>query len=156
MVLVNARWDQLRNHMVSLLIVAVIPAVVWLAISFGKLSMLGVVALIGVILAVYIGLRHPLWLYWGLAFVLAALPFGYFPGVHVPLYLTFVFGAVVASIVHPRLARSIHPLEWAVIALIVTSAISVVATGANILAISTFIKWLLPTLRSAGAVAIVK
>jgi polysaccharide biosynthesis protein PslJ len=143
---VNARWDLLRNHMVSLLIVAAIPAVVWLAISFGKLSMLGVVAVIAVILAVYIGLRHPLWLYWGLAFVLAALPFGYFPGVHVPLYLPFVFGCVVAAIVHPRLARSMHPLEWAIIALIITSALSVIATGVNILAIAVFIKWLLATL----------
>jgi hypothetical protein len=132
--------------MVSLLIVAAVPVVVWLAISFGKLSMLGVVALIGLILAIYIGLRHPLWLFWGLAFVMAALPFGRFPGVGLPLYLPLVFGAVVAALVHPRLARSIHPLEWAVVALIVTSAISVVASGANILAISTFIKWLLPTL----------
>jgi polysaccharide biosynthesis protein PslJ len=143
---VNARWDQLRNHMVSLLIVAVIPAVVWLAISFGKLSMLGVVGVIGLILAVYIGLRHPLWLFWGLAFVMGALPFGRFPGVGLPLYLPLVFGVVVAALVHPRLARSMHPLEWAVFALIVTSGISVVATGPNILAISTYIKWLLPTL----------
>jgi hypothetical protein len=121
MVAVNARWDLLRNHIVSVAIVAVVPAVAYLAISYGRWTTLGTVALIALAVAIYVGLRHPLWLYWMLAGVMGLLPVGYFPGVHVPLYLPFAFGVILAAVLHPREQTRIHPLEIAVVLLIVVS-----------------------------------
>ncbi|WP_414684911.1 O-antigen ligase family protein [Mycobacterium sp.] len=143
MVSVNTRWDQLRNHMVSAGIVAVIAATVWLAMSFGKLSMLGVVGLVGLIVAVYVGVRHPLWLFWALAAVMAVLQYGRIPGAHLPLYLPLAFGCLLASILHPRFARSPHPLELAVLALIITSGLSVVANYQSLADVSIFVRWLI-------------
>jgi hypothetical protein len=143
MVFVNTRWDQLRNHMVSVAIVAAIAATVWLAMSFGKLSMLGVVGVVGLIVATYVGLRHPLWLFWALAAVMAVLQYGRIPGVHLPMYLPLAFGCILASIIHPRFARSPHPLELAVMALIITSGLSVVANYQSLADVSIFIRWLI-------------
>jgi hypothetical protein len=143
MVSVNTRWDQLRNHMVSAAIVAVIAATVWLAISFGKLSLLGVVGLVALIVAAYVGVRHPLWLFWALAAVMAVLQYGRFPGAHLPLYLPLAFGCLLASILHPRFARSPHPLELAVLALIITSGLSVAANYQSLADVSIFVRWVI-------------
>ena len=55
---------------------------------------------------------------------MAGLQFGRIPGINLPIYLPLAFGAVVASFLHPRLARSMHPLEFAWIALIITRAVT--------------------------------
>jgi hypothetical protein len=146
MVAVNARWDLLRNHIVSVAIVAVVPAVAYLAMSYGRWTTLGVVGLIALAVAIYVGLRHPLWLYWMLAAVMGLLPTGYFPGVHVPLYLPFAFGIFLAAVLHPREQTRIHPLEIAVLLLIVVSGLSVLVTGVSLLAIAQYVKWLIATL----------
>ena len=146
MAIVNASGDVLRNIILPIAIVAVVPAIAWSTVSFGQLALFGVIGLAAVIVAVYVGLRHPLWLFWGLAFVIGALPFGHVPGVNLPLYLPLAFGAVVAVYVHPRLARSMHPLEIAVWALIVTSVLSVLATSITPTSIVMIVRWTIVTL----------
>lgn len=142
----NARLGQLGNLKSSAGILAVIVGLVWLATSFGQVTLLGIVAIAALVAGIYIGLRHPLWFLYGLAVVTGALPFGYFPGVHVPLYLPFAFGAVVALFVHPRLARPIHPLEWAIIALVITSIASVAVTGVGVGDVIQIVRWSVVTL----------
>jgi hypothetical protein len=127
--------------MVSAAIVAAIGATVWLAMSFGKLSMLGVVGVVGLIVATYVGLRHPLWLFWGLGVVMAVLQYGRIPGVGLPLYLPLAFGCILAALIHPRFVRSPHPLELAVLALIIMSGLSVIATYQSMADITIFIRW---------------
>jgi hypothetical protein len=146
MVGVNPRWDLLRNRMVSVGVIAGVPLVVWLAMSLGTLSLVAVLGLIGLIVGVYVGVRHPLWLYWGLAAVMAGLQFGRIPGVHLPLYLPLAFGVLVAALFHPRLARSAHPLELAVLTLVLASAVSVIATGHSLSDASLFIRWAIAAL----------
>jgi hypothetical protein len=72
--------------MVPAAIVAVGPILAWLVLDHlgtPKYAFVGVAALL---LAVYIGLWHPLRPYGGPAVVLAGLPFGASPGIHVPPY----------------------------------------------------------------------
>ena len=146
MAIVNARGDVLRNIIFPIAIVAVVPPIAWLTVSYGQLALLGVIGLAGVIVAVYVGMRHPLWLFWSLALIIGALPFGQFPGVNLPLYLPLAFGAVVAVYVHPRLARSLHPLEIALWALVVTSVLSVLATSISPMSIVMIVRWTVVTL----------
>jgi hypothetical protein len=127
-------------------IVLVCPVIVALAVVGGPVA-LGVTAgLIALIVSVYVGLRHPLLLFWGLAFVLGALPFGYFPGVHVPLYLPFAAGGVLAALVHPSDHAPFHPLEKLVVLLILVSGLSVVFTGHNVIDVTVFIRWAIAAL----------
>ena len=112
----------------------------WQAFAVGRVGVLGL------LVGTYVGVRHPLWLYWGLAVIMAGLQFARIPGIGLPIYLPLAFGAVVASFVHPRLARSMHPLEFAVLALIITSGLSVVATGFSPTSASLFIRWAIPSL----------
>ncbi|MUL46800.1 O-antigen ligase domain-containing protein [Mycobacterium sp. CBMA293] len=142
----NAHLGQLGNPKSSAAILAVIVGLAWLATSFGKLALLGIVAVAVLGVGIYVGMRHPLWFLYGLAVVTGALPFGYFPGVHVPLYLPFAFGAIVALFVHPRLARPIHPMEWSIIALLVTSTVSVIVTGTGLGDVIQIVRWAAVTL----------
>ncbi|BDX33870.1 hypothetical protein TUM20985_44170 [Mycobacterium antarcticum] len=146
MVLVNPGRETFRNVAMSIAIVAMTLATVWLAISFGKLALFGVIGILGLIVAAYVGIRHPLWFFYGLAAVMAGLQFGRIPGISLPIYLPLEFGCLVAAYFHPRLARSMHPLEFAVLALVITSGISVVATGVSLTSASLFIRWALPSL----------
>lgn len=143
---VNVRPDQLRNVVVSIAIVAVTLAAVWAGISFGTLSLIGVIAVVALLVGAYVGVRHPLWLFYALAAVMAALQFGRIPGANLPIYLPLEFGALVAAYFHPKLARSMHPLEFAVLALVVTSGLSVVVSGFSLTAASLFIRWAIPSL----------
>jgi hypothetical protein len=143
---VKAREDLLSKHMVSVGIVAVVPAMVWLANSFGLYSFLGVVGLVAVAVALYVGMRHPLWLYWALAAVLGTLPFGYFPGIHIPLYLPFAFGVILAAVLHPRQHSRFHRLEMAVVLLVIVAGMSVLATGITMPAIIGYVRWSVVTL----------
>ncbi len=146
MVIVNPSRETLRNAVVSILIVAVTLGAVWVAISFGKLSLLGIVGILGLVVGAYVGVRHPLWLFYSLAAVMAGLQFGRIPGVGLPIYLPLAFGSLIAAYFHPRLARSMHPLEFAVLALVITSGMSVVATGLSATAASLYIRWAIPSL----------
>lgn len=138
---VETSRDLVRN--VSLLVVtlAVVLPAVWAATSFGKLAMLGVVGIVGLVVAVYVGLRHPLWFLWALAFVVAALPFSRVPGVGVPIWYLLAFGAIVAALLHPRLARSPHPLELAMWAVFFTFAVALVVTMESVADISAFVRY---------------
>lgn len=49
------------------------------ALIGGALPVAALLGLSAAVVGTYIGIRHPLWLYWLLAAALAALPFGYFP-----------------------------------------------------------------------------
>lgn len=152
MVIVNPSRETLRNAVVSILIVAVTLGAVWVAISFGKLSLLGVIGILGLLVGAYVGVRHPLWLFYSLAAVMAGLQFGRIPGVGLPIYLPLAFGSLIAAYFHPRLARSMHPLEFAVLALVITSGISVVATGLSGTSASLYIRWAIPSLLALALV----
>ncbi|GAB7071624.1 hypothetical protein JCM12141A_59130 [Mycolicibacterium hodleri] len=130
----------------SVVIVAVTLAAVWVAISFGKLAFIGVIGALALLVAAYVGVRHPLWLYYALAAIMAGLQFGRIPGVSLPIYLPLAFGAVVASYFHPRLARSKHPLEFAWIALIITSGVTMVVNAHGFADYSLYIRWLIPSM----------
>jgi hypothetical protein len=146
MVAVKPRWEQLSD-MLPVAIVAACPLLVWLMLGGNPLVLYAVLGLTLAAVGVYIGLRHPLWLFWGLAAVLGAIPAGYFPGVHVPLYLPLAFGTVLAAIIHPSDSdrTRLHPLEVAVLLLICTSALSLVATGRTLADFGQFTKWIVST-----------
>lgn len=115
----------------------------------GKPAIMGVAALIALTVGVYIGLRHPLWLYWGMAVAIGTLPFGYFPGVHLPLYLPFAGGALVAAVVHPNAAKRFpvlgSTLAKSVLVLVIISAVSMIVTFSSIVNILDFTKWAIAT-----------
>jgi hypothetical protein len=146
MVIVNPTREMIRNIMVSVVIVAVTLAAVWAAISFGKLAFIGVIGALGLLVAAYVGVRHPLWLFYALAAIMAGLQFGRIPGISLPMYLPLALGAVVASYFHPRLARSMHPLELAWIALIITSGVTMAVNANGFVDYSLYIRWLIPSM----------
>jgi polysaccharide biosynthesis protein PslJ len=127
-------------------VLLVCPVVVALAVVGGQMVTLAVAGLIALLISVYIGLRHPLWLFWGLAAVVGALPFGYFPGVHVPLYLPFAAGALLAAVVHESNNVPFHPLEKAVVLLLLASGVSLIFTGRDLVDVTVFVRWVIATL----------
>lgn len=137
---------KLPNRLDAACIVVVSSVVTASTILGGTPVKLGAIALLGLTVAAYIGLRHPLYLYRALAFSLGALPFGYLPGIHAPLVFTLGAAVVVAALVHPTAVNRITLGESAVIVLVVTSALSVVATGRAVIDYSEFGKWLVSTL----------
>jgi polysaccharide biosynthesis protein PslJ len=132
--------------MATAAILAIVLVSVWGATSFGKLALLGVIGGFALLAAVYVGLRHPLWFFWGLAFVMGALPFGRVPGVGVPMWQPLAFGAVVATFLHPRFRTSTHPMEFAMWVLFLTSLLSLVVTGQSFADVSIFIRWGIATM----------
>ncbi|MDQ2635342.1 MAG: O-antigen ligase domain-containing protein [Actinomycetota bacterium] len=135
------RQDLIGKSMLALAAIGICPLVAWAAFGHGTLVTYAVVGLLGLVIGVYIGLRHPLWLFWGMAAVIGGLPFGYFPGVHIPLYLLFAAGAVLAAIIHPTQRTRLSRMEVAVMALLVASALSVVGTGVTLPAVLLYAKW---------------
>ncbi|ODQ84475.1 hypothetical protein BHQ17_27210 [Mycolicibacterium holsaticum] len=127
--------------MLALAAIGICPLVAWAALGHGTLVTYAVVGVLGLVIGVYIGLRHPLWLFWGMAAVIGGLPFGYFPGVHIPLYLLFAAGAVLAAIIHPTQRTRLSRMDIAVMALLVASALSVVGTGVTLPAVLLYAKW---------------
>jgi hypothetical protein len=147
MVTVNARWDVLRNHMPSVLIVAACPLIAWFVVSqTGELILMAAVGVVAFAVAIYVGLRHPLVLYWGLAVVLGFLPFGYVPGVHIPLYLVFTAGVLLAAVMHPGEQVRFTTLEISIVVLIFTGLVSILATGLSLTALLVFVQWAFCTL----------
>jgi hypothetical protein len=111
------------------------------AVLGGKPAIIAIGGLLAVVVAVYIGLRHPLWLYYGTVIFVTTFPFGYFPGVHVPIYLVFGCGSILAFLVHPRAVRRHSPLMTTVLVLILLSGVSMIATFSTPLNIVDFAKW---------------
>jgi hypothetical protein len=70
---VKLRWDLFPSLMVPVAIVAVCPLLVWQVLQHLGVPMYAFVGIVGLLVAVYIGLFHPLWLYWGFAVTLAGL-----------------------------------------------------------------------------------
>jgi hypothetical protein len=126
--------------MLTVAAIAVVLASVWVATSFGKLALLGVVGGYALIVALYVGLRHPLWYFWGLALIMGGLPFARVPGVGVPIWYLLVFGAIVAAFVHPRFASNTHRLEVAVWVVFATAAVSLLVTFHSLADISVFVR----------------
>jgi hypothetical protein len=141
MVLVKSQSDRVGKYILAVAAIAICPVAVWAALGHGRIMTLGLVGVLALIIGAYIGLRHPLWLYWALAVVLGGLPFAYFPGVHVPMYLLFAGGAILAAIIHPSEQTKLSRLENAVLLLILASALSVVATGLSMPGLLLFAKW---------------
>lgn len=138
-----------NNVLVGAAIVASVALVAGAATVVGKPAIMAVAALIALSVGVYIGLRHPLWLYWGMAVAVGTLPFGYFPGVHLPLYLPFAGGALVAALVHPNAAKRFpvlgSALAKAVLVLVIISGISMIITFSSIVNILDYTKWAIAT-----------
>lgn len=148
--LVKPRWNVLGKYMLAAATVAVIPLGVWAAIDYGRLVTFGLVGIVAMIVGVYVGLRHPLWLYWGLAVVMGVIPFGYLPGVHVPLYLLFAAGALLAALIHPTARSSLSRLEVAVLLLILAAGLAMVATGVSLYSMMAFARWSIASLLVIG------
>ena len=145
--LVKPRWNLLGKYMLAAATVAVVPVVVWAVINHhGRLWMLGLVGVLALTVAVYVGLQQPLWLYWALAAVMGVMPFGYVPGVHVPMYLVFAVGVLLAALIHTTERSTVSRLEVAVLLLIVAAGVSVIATGVTKFALLTSFRWALGTL----------
>jgi hypothetical protein len=142
---VNTNRDLVRNLTVTAAAIAVVLPSVWLATSFGKLALFGVVGVAGLIVATYVGLRHPLWYFWGLALIMGGLPYARIPGVGLPIWYLLAFGAIVAAFMHPRFARSTHPIEVAMWAMFITAAVSLLVTYQSLADISIFVRWSLAT-----------
>lgn len=127
-------------------IVVVTPILVWLALDhLGKPTFV-LIGAVGVVVAVYVGLYHPVWLYWGLAAVLAGVPFGYFLGVHLPMYLPLAFGVVLAAILYPRPEERFTNLEIAILVFVLVSGVSVVVTSHSPGGLIQYVRWSLVTL----------
>jgi len=111
----------------------------------GKLGIIGVVGVLALIVATYVGMYHPLWLVYTMVVTVTTLPFGSFPGVHLPIYLVCGAGAMLALLLYPRHTRRHSALMSAVLVLIVLSGLSMVVTYSSPVNIVDFAKWALAT-----------
>jgi len=134
------------KHIVHVLIIAGCLALAWFALERGKMPTVAIIGLAIVIIAAYIGLRHPLWLYYGMAAAVGFMPFGYFPGVHVPLYLPFTAGVVLAAAIHPAHRRGLSPMEITVILLVIASGLSMIVNANGLVDYGEYVKWSFATL----------
>jgi hypothetical protein len=143
-VTLGMRWR--TEAIAGIAVVLVCPVLAALVVGGSLGVKLAVVGLIAMIASIYIGVRHPLWLYWGFAVVIGALPFGYFPGVHIPLYLPFAAGVLLAAVVHPNRDMPFHPLEKAVVVLVLASGVSLVFTAHGLPDVTAFVRWIIAAL----------
>jgi polysaccharide biosynthesis protein PslJ len=141
-----ASSNTLGKYILATATVLLCPVAVLAALGHSKLFSYALSGILALIVAVYIGLRHPLWLYWMLALVLGAIPFGYVPGVHIPLYLLFSAGILLAALIHPSERSKFSRLEIALVGLVVASALSVVVTGIDFFSLLLFGRWAIATL----------
>ncbi|MGB8404120.1 MAG: O-antigen ligase family protein [Mycobacterium sp.] len=111
----------------------------------GKLGVIAIGGLLAMIVGVYVGMRHPMWLIYGMTISVTTLPFGYFPGVHVPLYLVFACGSLLALLLHPRAVRRHTTMMSAVLIMVLLSGLSMVFTFSSIVNIMDFTKWAVAT-----------
>jgi hypothetical protein len=142
--------------MVPVAIAAVCPILVWLVLDHLGAPMYAFVGVVGLVVAVYIGLWHPLWLYWGFAFTLAGLPFGTLPGIHVPLYLIFSAAIVLASVLYRSPERPFHRMEKAVLIMVAVAAASVVVTSFSLGGAFQYAKWSIITLAAVALMRLSK
>lgn len=127
-------------------IVAVTVLLTGAAIAGGALPTAALVGVVALAVGTYIGIRHPLWLFWSLAFSLGALPFGYFPGVHLPLTFGLGVAVLLATLLHPTLEAELSNIAKVVLLLVLASGVSVAATATSVTDISEFAKWSFATL----------
>ncbi|MDI9894197.1 O-antigen ligase domain-containing protein [Rhodococcus sp. IEGM 1381] len=127
--------------------IVVVPVFVTFAMIVGGTpAKLGAIGLAALTIGAYIGLRHPLYLTRALAFSLGALPFGYIPGVHAPLVFALGIAVILATVIHRMAVSRITWGEMTIIALLVTSTLSLVATSGSLVDYVEFGKWLVSTL----------
>jgi len=143
---VKLRWDLVPSLMVPVAIVAVCPLLVWQVLQHLGTPMYAFVGIVGLLVAVYIGLWHPLWLYWGFAVTLAGLPFGTVPGIHVPLYLLFAAAIVLAAAIYRSPERRFDSMEKAVLIFVAIAAVSVVVTSLSLGGLFQYAKWAIVSL----------
>lgn len=147
---VKLRWDLVPSLMVPVAIVAVCPLLVWQVLGHLGTPMYAFVGIVGLLVAVYIGLWHPLWLYWGFAFTLAGLPFGTLPGIRVPLYLIFAAAIVLAAVIYRSPERRFHRMEKAVLIFVALAAVSVVVTSLSLGGLYQYVKWAIVSLAAVA------
>lgn len=142
-----------RARLATLGVVAVLvvgPLAGAAAVLGGKLALIGVVGLAGLVVGAYIGLRHPMWLYYGLGITVGFLPFGVVPLAPLPLYLVFGGSVVLAAALHPSAGMHWHPLERTLLVLVAVSAVSVVFSAVSLSDYVDYVKWALVTLAVIG------
>lgn len=131
-----------RSEIYAGALACVVGSLAAIAAAFGgKLAIIAIIGLIAVVVGVYIGMRHPLWLYYGTVVSAVVLPVGYFPGVHIPIYLVCGCGSMLAFLLHPRAVRRRSPLMSAVMLLILMSGLSMLVTFSSPANIMDFTKW---------------
>ncbi len=146
MVHVKLRSDLLQPYLMPAAIIATCPVLVWVVLNQLGIPTYAFIGALGLIVAVYVGLWHPLWLYWSFAFILAGLPFGIIPGIHVPLYLAFAAAIIVAALIYPRTELPFHRVEKAVLILVFVAGVSVIATSFSLGGLFQYAKWSIVTL----------
>lgn len=142
----NSRAEVIRNSLITVVGVVVILGAVWLGTAYGRIGLFAVVGVIGLVVGIYVGLRHPLWYFWGLAAIMAGLAFGRIPGISLPIYLPLAFGAIVAAFFHPRFATSMHPLEVGVLVLFLGSGVAMAIASLTLPDVSLYVRWGIATL----------
>ncbi len=147
---VKLRWDLVPSLMVPVAIVAVCPLLVWQVLQHLGMPMYGFLGIVGLLVAVYIGLWHPMWLYWGFAVTLAGLPFGTVPGVRIPLYLLFAAAIVVAAAIYRSPERRFSSLEKAFLIFVALAGVSVVVTSLSLSGVYLFVKWAIVSLAAVA------
>ncbi|QTI70488.1 O-antigen ligase domain-containing protein [Gordonia polyisoprenivorans] len=139
-------------------IVGAVSAITFAAIFAGPTPTQLVMLLAIVIAGTYIGLAHPTWLLWTLAAVIACLPAGYVPGVHLPLIFAMTSAVLLATVIHPpagpsparsstagssvaRYRSSLQPLDRLLILFALIAIPSVVLTMTGLADIVEYAKW---------------
>lgn len=77
----------------------------------------------------------------GVGLVAGALPFGYVPGVHVPLFTLGAAACLAAVLIRPTASPRLSWLEPAIVGLMVCSLVSFVATARTVVDAEEFVKW---------------
>src|ERR1700738_5355777 len=146
MVPVKLRSDVLQPYLMPAAIIATCPVLVWFVLNHLGTPMYAFIGAVGLIVAVYVGLWPSCWLFWSLAFILAGLPFGTFPGIHVPLYLALAPAIVLAAVIYPRTELPLHRREKALLILVFVAGVSVIATSFSLGGFYQYAKWSMMTL----------
>lgn len=147
---VKLRWHLVPPIMVPVAIVAVCPLLVWQVLQHLGAPMYAFLGLVGLLVGAYIGLFHPLWLYWGFAITLAGLPFGTVPGVRVPLYLLFAAAIVLAAAIYRSPERRFAGMEKAILVFVALAAVSVVVTSLSLGGLYQYVKWAIVSLAAVA------
>lgn len=122
-------------------IVVVVSAIAFGAIMAGPTPTQLIFVLAILVVGIFVGLAHPTWLLWGLAIVLACLPAGYVPGVHLPLIFAMTCAVLLATLIHPIEVRRLAALDVLAIVFVLIAIPSVLVTMTGMVDLVEYAKW---------------